>query len=169
MTSRGYFNAERDSALIAAGTHFWCQTCFVARPLDDRSPDERYCQACYCLLSKEAEMLGSHVKEPDWIPGKLQKIEGKKLPPIPQGGGGNMATVKGDKSEVAIIKPVTSKVTHGKRGPKYRGDLPLDLISQWQSEGMGSKAIARRLNAEYGIKVGFRTVARILSGQRVLV
>ena len=40
--------------LKRAGTHFFCQGCLVHRPLDDRSPDERYCQQCCDFLLQEA-------------------------------------------------------------------------------------------------------------------
>ena len=44
--------------------------------------------------------------------------------------------------------------------------LPRELISQWAGEGMGSKAIASKLNSELGIKVSYKTVQRVLSGER---
>ena len=80
-----------------------------------------------------------------------------------------MATVKTKNSEVAIIQPVTPKVArNGKRGPKYK-KLPLTEIKRWATGGMGSKAISRKLAKDYGINVGFRTVARVLSGERLMV
>jgi hypothetical protein len=72
-----------------------------------------------------------------------------------------MATVNGKKSEVAIIQATVGK----KRGRK-QGDLPLELIKKWASEGMDSKRIASRLNTEHGIEVSFRTIARVMKGER---
>jgi hypothetical protein len=54
-----------------------------------------------------------------------------------------------------------------KRGPKSR-DLPIAVIEGLSSEGLGAEAIASLLK-DRGVKVGFRTVARILDGQRVQV
>jgi len=76
-----------------------------------------------------------------------------------------MATVKDKKSEVAIILPPGQKVTREKRGPKHK-PLPVELITQWASDGMGYKRITARLEAECDIEVGFRTVARIIKGER---
>jgi len=76
----------------------------------------------------------------------------------------NMSTVNGKKSEVDIIQPPVSKVTHEKRGPKQKA-LPQELIKQWVGEGMGSKAIASRLKSELGIKVSYKTVQRALSNK----
>ena len=32
---------------------FFCTACLVSKPLDDISPDERYCQGCYEVLENE--------------------------------------------------------------------------------------------------------------------
>ena len=55
-----------------------------------------------------------------------------------------------------------------KRGPIVQA-LPVEVITQWYDEGMGSKAIATRLRKEYGISTSYRTILRVISGQRVLV
>jgi hypothetical protein len=140
-----YFDIKRDNELIAAGTHFWCQTCLMARPLDDQSPDPRYCQGCYDFLCKEAEMLPPKRGRPQWVP-KAQGLV-PKLPSVSEHTPQIMSTVK--------------------RGPKHKA-LPVKLITQWASEGMGSKAIAVRLKGE-GVEISYKTIQRLLSGQRVLV
>jgi hypothetical protein len=156
------FDIKRDNELIAAGTHFWCEACLVARPLDDRSPDERYCQDCYDFLRKEAEMLTGHIKKPTWIPCKNGQ---KNQPHVSPYGGGNMSTLGEEIIEVDIIQPSVAKVTRGKRGPKPKV-LPNELIKQWAGEGMGSKAIASKLNNELDIEVSYKTIQRVLSGER---
>jgi hypothetical protein len=156
------FDIKRDNELIAAGTHFWCEACLVARPLDDRSPDERYCQDCYDFLRKEAEMLTGHIKKPTWIPCKNGQ---KNQPHVSTYGGGNMSTLGEEIIEVDIIQPSVAKVTRGKRGPKPKV-LPNELIKQWAGEGMGSKAIASKLNNELDIEVSYKTIQRVLSGER---
>jgi hypothetical protein len=83
-----------------------------------------------------------------------------------------MSTLESKKSEVDIITPSVSTrpiVKRIRRGPKHRTDLPVEVIMQWAGEGMGSKVIAARLKAEHGIIVSYKTIQRILAGQRVLV
>ena len=77
-----------------------------------------------------------------------------------------MSTVESTKNEVDIIKSQTAKRTNGKRGPKLKS-LPQEVVIQWASEGMGSKAIASQLKREQGIDVSYKTIQRILSGERV--
>ena len=64
-----------------------------------------------------------------------------------------------------IIEAPVAKVTREKRGPKHKA-LPHELITQWAGEGMGSKAIASKLNSELSIKVSYKTVQRTLAGER---
>ena len=76
-----------------------------------------------------------------------------------------MSPLESKKIEVDIIHPPGATRTSGKRGPKHRS-LPEDLIRHLAGEGMGSKAIAARLKAEHRVKVSYRTIQRILSGER---
>lgn len=167
MPISGYFDFKRDTKIVNAGG-FFCQACLVGKPLDDISPDSRYCRGCYEFLNKEASILPAG-KHPRWVPKTPQpKIRGEKPIPVPQDAVLIMATVKGKKSEVAIIQPPVAKVTHEKRGPKHK-DLPVELITQWVGEGMGYKRIAAKLKAEHDINVGFRTIARAVKGERLLI
>jgi len=77
----------------------------------------------------------------------------------------NMSTLNDKKSEVDIFKPSVGKVTREKRGPKHKA-LPHELIKHWAGEGMGSKAIASKLNSELGINVSYKTIQRTLAGER---
>lgn len=162
----GYFNTERDNALITAGTHFWCHGHLTAVPIDEQSPDSRYCEGCYKFLCKEAEMLPSHTKKATWVPKKpIAKIGAKKSPHVPQDGGGILSTVEGKKFTVDKIKAPVSKVIREKRGRKQTG-LPLDYIKQLAEAGMGYKKIAARVKVEYGVNCSYRTIARIVKGER---
>jgi hypothetical protein len=161
MPNSGYFDTKRDIEIEKAGG-FWCHTCLVSHPATEQSPDPRYCQGCYEFLLREAEML-SPGKYPKWIP-KPQKAL-KKQYQVSQHGDGIMSTVEGKKIEVDIINPPDAIRTSTKRGPKHR-QLPEDLIRQLASEGMGSKVIAARLEARRGIIVSYKTIQRILSGER---
>jgi len=169
-----YFDVKRENELIASGTHFWCEGCLYARPVDDRSPDPRYCQSCYGVLSHEASLLSAG-KHPAWVPRTPKPSSavksGSKTTPknqyhIPQDVVLNMSTLNDQKSKVDIIQPVPPKVTREKRGPKTT-ELPDDLIRQWASEGVGSKAISTRLRAE-GFFVSYKTIQRRLQGVLVL-
>ena len=168
-----YFNAKRDRELIAAGTHFFCHACLVAKPASEQSPDERYCQGSYEFLLKEAKLLPA-TKHPKWIPKShsnavrgavAREIRGEKPIPVVVDGVLNMSTVNGKNSKVDIFEPSVAKVTRGKRGPKQK-PLPQELIKQWAGEDMGSKAIATRLKADTGVTVSYKTIQRLLSGKR---
>jgi len=162
MPNDGYFDIKRDNELIAAGTHFWCEVCLVAQPLDDQSPDKRYCLGCYDFLNKEAEMLresGSRSR-PGWLPTASPDTKrgvrkcGDTQSPIQQ----NLSTLKDEKSTVDIIRPRI-----GKRGPR-KMELPEEKIKRLYNDAMGAKAIATHLKREHGIHVSYKTIQRLLSG-----
>lgn len=155
----GYFSATRDREVIEAGG-FFCTACLMGKPASDQSADPRYCQGCYEFLLEEAELYNSR-RNTAWHPEKADK----KAAHIPRDMRTIMATVKDKISTVAIIPSSVRKVARGKRGPKHKA-LPVELIMQWAGEGMGSKKIAARLGNEYGLEVSFRTVARVISGDR---
>jgi len=169
--ARGSFDSRRDGILIAAGTHFFCGGHLSAVPIEDSSPDPRYCRSCYIFLLIEARALPPKARKPDWIPIKekaVAKREAKNSADLTGVHAGINATVKSKNATVALILPAVGKVTREKRGPKHR-DLPEDLIRQWAGQDMGSKAITSRLKTELGIVIGFRTVAKIIKGERLLV
>jgi len=164
MPNDGYFNIKRDNELIAAGTHFWCEACVVARPLGNQSPDPRYCLHCYEVLVKEAAMLkdAGSWRRPGWLPVTCSnakrgaKKTGDTQSPIPR----NMSTLKDEIITVDIIRPRI-----GKRGPR-KMELPDYKIKQLHNNGMGAKAIATQLKREHGIEVSYKTIQRVLSGER---
>ncbi len=166
MTNYAKGLAEEEGSCQLGG--FFCHACVVDKPVSEQSPDSRYCQACYDFLLKEAERLPDN-KHPKWIPraqskkDSTGKIGHQKSIQVSGDVVLIMSTVNGKKSEVDIIQPPVGKVTRGKRGPKQK-PLPQELIEQWAGEGMGSKAIASKLNSELGIKVSYKTIQRLLSG-----
>lgn len=149
---------------------FFCEACLVGKSIIEQSPDSRYCRGCHGFLLKEAEILPDN-KHPKWVPkaqskkDSIGKIGHQK--PIQVSGDMvlNMSTLNGKKSEVDIIPPLVATRTVLRRGPKHR-QLPEDLIRQLAGEGMGSKAIATRLKIEYGRKISYKTIQRVLSGER---
>lgn len=166
MANDGYFDVKRNIAIINAGG-FFCQGCLVGKPTGEVSPDPRYCQGCYEFLLKEAEM-DSGRRSGDWKPVKPHKKaekEDKVVAQVSEDVRGIMSPLESKKFEGDIIPPPVGKVTREKRGPKHR-PLPEDLIMRLAGEGLGAKAIAVRLRVEHGIKVSYKTIQRILSGER---
>ncbi|GAH69498.1 unnamed protein product [marine sediment metagenome] len=159
------FDIKQDMAIVKAGG-FFCQACLVGKPASEQSPDERYCQGCYEFLLEEAKMLvTARQKRPEWVPKKTLRKSTKEVAQVSDYMRKNMATVEDEKSKVAIIPPSVAPAKVAKRGPKPRA-LPVELITQWASEGIGYKRIAARLKVECGIEVGFRTIARVVKGER---
>lgn len=176
MGITGYFSIERDQE-IANNGGFFCQACLVGKPLDDISPDPRYCLGCYEVLSAEAIMVQGIKRK--WVPkAPSAKIGRKKEVKVEKGVGAVlpiMSTIKHEekkppkpkpKEKVDIIPRPAGKVTH-KRGPKHKA-LPEELITRWASEGMRNKAIAAELRKR-DIVISPKTIQRIKKGQRVLV
>ena len=156
--------AGGDLAAAGPGALFFCEACLVDKPLDDRSADPRYCQGCCDFLLKEASLFPAKIR-PAWMP----KISARKVLPIPQDTVLIMSTTNdpiiysGHNSPPAPLpRPVL------KRGPKPRF-LPEDLIKDLAARGKGSKAIAGELKKENDITVSYKTVERILKGQRVMI
>jgi hypothetical protein len=167
------FSAARDRALIKAGTHFYCQGHLGARPIEEQSEDPRYCRSCCVFLSQEAEQ--SHSKAA-WVP----KVSGKKIRAKPSADAvqdtphaDRTPPVKGDtipaqrpvpspKSQPIMSTPKPSLVI--RRGPKQK-NLPVGEIKRWAKKGLGSKRISAKLK-EQGVEVSYKTIQRILNGQR---
>jgi hypothetical protein len=163
---REYFEQMYRPELKWAGTHFLCNACLVHRPQENRSPDERYCMECYDFLVDEVNHMGMRgvTRRPDWMPREapLQEENEKKVVPYVSG---IMSPMNDEKSEVDIIKPAPPKKEVAKRGRKQR-QLPIELIEQLHSQDMGSKAIASSLKARQGVVVSYKTIQRILKGER---
>ena len=146
MPDNGYFSIRRDNEITRTGG-FMCYGCLLGKQTDEQSSDPRYCQICYDVLLNEAELLDPR-SHPKWVPRNAPdaKIGRGKLNNVSQDSVSNMSTLE-------------------KRGPKRR-ELPEDLIRQMQSKEMGSKAIATMLHTERGLKVSYKTIQRVLSGER---
>ena len=149
---------------------FWCKTHLEDLPVSKQSPDNRYCQDCYDVLSEEVRLLSPKQGKPDWIPDPSkypvgEATESKSDSPNTAGVSQHdtliLRTLNQEKSEVCIIPSMTPKRNNFKRGWKQM-ELPDDLIIHWADEGMGSKAITSRLKHEYGIKVHYSTIQRRL-------
>lgn len=68
---------------MKTATGFFCEACLSDKPLDDISPDLRYCQGCYNFLSNEARRLDRKAI-PFWVPrakGAVEPLHRRKYPP----------------------------------------------------------------------------------------
>jgi len=136
------FDSKRDNELIKAGTHFWCQTCVVARPLKEQSPDPRYCKSCYVFLKAEASLITS-TKRPGWIPKKQSPVSGGVDSTLP---------------------PVKSRPDASQGHPKIKR-LPRKRILEMANAGISPRIIAGRLKAGYRIKVSGKDISHYLKEQ----
>jgi len=168
--SENYFDIKCDLEIVRTGG-FFCCACVVGKPAEEQSPDPRYCYTCYKLLLKEAEMdtrrQGNAWKPINPAPKPIRV--GKKTAQVSRDMRTIMSPLENEKTEVDIIQPPTlSGVvmrTGAKSGPKHK-QLPQELIIEWASEGMGSKAITTKLKGEHGIHISYKTIQRVLSGER---
>jgi hypothetical protein len=153
---RSQFDGERDNELVATGTFFWCKSCVVARPLAEKSPDDRYCQRCFDVLLKEAELEGRRAG--DWRPQKGKRAAEPSTD--------SLLTADEDVSrDNAGCDTVTHKELVGGNGVT---DLLTDRIRVLAGQGMSCRAIEVEL-AKEKVTVSYRTIARRLKGQGVLV
>jgi len=80
-----------------------------------------------------------------------------------------MSTINDRKNRSGHNSPAgPQQNTIGKRGPKFRDDIPLDLIDELSRQDNGPRAIASILKGQ-GIIVSYKTIQRILAGQRQLI
>ncbi len=124
--------------------------------------DIRYCNFCQPIIEQEYAITAQHqCRKTKYKPVKKDEVyetigaEEKTI----------MSTLKPKSSTVDIINPPTPIRPIGKRGPKHK-ELPEDLIKQMADDGMGSKAIATRLSVQSDVDVSYKTVQRVLSGER---
>jgi len=144
---------------------FFCQACLEDNPPNEASPDERYCQDCYEFLLEEAKLLSAG-QFPKWRPQhNKQKIEGEKTIPVSPDEYPIMSNMESKNFVLDKIQPSVATKVISNRGRKRRA-LPLELITQLADEGLGSWAIASRLKDEQSLDISYKTIQRILSGER---
>jgi hypothetical protein len=156
----GQFQGLRDSHNLIKSKlgMFWCYTHLTDLPLEKQSPDPRYCQECYALLLHEVDDMkssGNHHK-PWWIPKPANKKNVQAVEQLAP----NMSTLNRQKTTVDKLDPPIPVRPIVHPGPKSMA-LPLDRIVKLAADGMGSKLIARQLNAD-GIEVSYKTIQRLL-------
>ena len=148
MTDRWQFDIVKDNEIVNAGG-FFCQACVVGKPLDDISPDPRYCQGCYDVMVAEAELLTERgiTKKPQWIPRKVENMDTRPAATTPTGKN----------------KPCKKPVTAGIKGDsKYIDDVTAK-IGDMSQRGMSCRTIQEELSKD-GVTISYRTIARRLQG-----
>lgn len=125
-----YYQLIYQPELKRAGTHFFCHCCLVHRPLDDRSPDERYCQQCCEFLLKEADI--QRIKRADWIP----RTSGQDTPSdsgdTPQAGGDDVTKIA-DKGIIPTAEETGILLQRKGRGrPRKQDGEPVSRMTQWR-------------------------------------
>jgi len=135
-TPERLFDAQRDSRLITQGSHFFCHACLVARPVESRSADSRYCQQCCDFLTAEGAILQRGTRRPSWLP---------------CGGGMGGQNNTGSRNSVSFLA-----------APKKRGrravELPGAVITGLIADGIPRKEVAARMG------VSERTLRRKIKG-----
>lgn len=160
-----YFDIERDEQFLC-----FCQACLTGKPESERSSkDARYCLECQPLIEGEYKIRGEK-----YIPVPLDiniqtedtsqaKSSPSKTQPIE-------TSIEKEKKKMSTLNSPSLKVDNFRPGgrPKiYRKlQLPDDKIKQLHQEGLGAKAIASQLERERGIDVSYKTIQRVLSGER---
>ncbi len=149
------FDIKRDNAIIEAGG-FWCSACLSGKPAGEQSRDPRYCQGCYDGLMIEAKLLGRRAG--NWRPKKGKRVAEPTT--------GSVVMVDNDVSSKNMdCDTVAHEGFPGRQGVTA---IMQDTIRVLAGQGMSCRVIEKELLKE-NITVSYRTIARHLKGQGVLV
>jgi hypothetical protein len=150
---------------------FFCHSCLTGRPLDARSPDERYCRSCYLYLTEEMIMAKeNNKKKAAWWP---EMTTAEKTTPTEGFEKCAKTTNKNSTNEtlptgVFAQLPVEKIKADGGSGGRPVKDLPVERIKDLYAQGGKVTDILKQLKAE-GYEVSRRTIYNILAGQRVMI
>jgi len=153
-----YFNIGRDKELPC-----FCEGCLVGKTEEQMSPkDIRYCVECQQFIEQDFEGLGRLARYRSVAPqSDIETVETVAITSCPYAETETkMSTLNQESATVDKFRPRGRPKTYKKR------NLPVEEIQQLHQNGLGSKAIATRLNKENGIDVSYKTIQRVLSGQR---
>jgi hypothetical protein len=153
-----YFDFTRDKKFS-----YFCQGCLVGKTEEYISKkDVRYCITCQPLVEKGYDQLrqkytpipynGQNHREDTHINADIQIPIGEQKT--------KMSTLNSTSPTVDNFRWMGRPKVYKKRL------LPEDKINQLNKEGIGAKAIATYLKTEADIFVSYKTVQRVLSGER---
>ena len=133
----------------------FCWACSTGKTEQEMSPkDPRYCILCQRIIEEEYALVAEHTG---------RKSRYKPVAYIEKD------TTK-EKTKKSTLNQTSAKVDNfNPRGrPKVykKRSLPEDKIKHLHQQGMGAKAIASQLKRECGIIVSYKTIQRVLSGER---
>ncbi len=157
-----YFSIKRDLEIEGDGG-FWCEACIIGKPQTEASPDPRYCQGCFEVLSEEAKLDKSWARS-GWKPiispsdnAVDSKIEGEKPTTYPDGQA-EVLTRTNILQNRALQNPTRNPRIN--LGGRPRKEAPIKDIMRLSKQGLGVRGVARELNLSPSM------VSRVLSGKR---
>jgi len=119
------------------------------------SQDKHYCQQCYDSLKADEYRFDGKATET-----KIAVLTTEPMQSPMKEQETKMSTLNSTSPEVDNFRPRGRPKTYEKRA------LPDGIIKQLHDDGMGAKAIATNLKTEEGIDVSYKTIQRVLSGER---
>ena len=157
----GYFDIKRDM-----GFPYFCEGCLIGKTEEEMSKrDIRYCVECQPFIEAEYKIRGEKHGRYIPIPAEMpQDIS------TPQNDAPMRKVAEKEKEKMSTLNPPS--LTVDKFRPRGRPKaynkrlLPDEKIKQLHKGGMGPKAIATLLKREQGIDVSYKTIQRVLSGER---
>lgn len=160
---KGYFDITRDNHK----SPFFCQACLVGKLLSERSEkDIRYCNECQPVIEYEYSLLSDRSHSKRYKPIKPEtSFEASEAAHVDMDTGEEKTKMSTSNENIVTVD---NFVPRGRPKTYKKRELPEELIKQLHNndEGLGSKAIASKLKAEQGIDVSYKTIQRILAGQR---
>ncbi len=153
-----YFDVTRDKQFA-----YFCRGCLEGKTKEQISKrDTRYCVTCQPLVEREyaqirqryTPILYNHQNpQEDTLYNADKEIHtGEQNTKI---------------STLNLASPTVDNFRPRGRPETYKKRLlPNDKIKQLHKDGMGAKAITTKLKKEEGIDVSYKTIQRILSGER---
>lgn len=151
----GKFDIKRDKQFP-----YFCEACLVGKREDEMSGEDiRYCVGCQQVIEESYSLsadTGSHLGR--YTP----QEQAEKVAPMEMDIGKEKMKMSTLNQNIATVD---IKRAGGRIKPRRKRELPEGLIKQL-SEGMGSKAVASKLKRDKGIDVSYKTIQRLLAGER---
>ena len=149
---------------------FFCDGHLDFLPLEKQSRDIRYCKECFAVI----ENSNPQTDRDYWVPGKGIFISGGReyvLTPdlrtvcrgteqeMLAGGHRRTATAAPEMAKASVPTPKVGVIHHPRSFGTPLKDLPADKIKALRGQGLGTRAIVKKLREE-GIKASRMTVYR---------
>ena len=144
----------------------FCEACLRDKTEEQMSQkDIRYCLDCQPII-EDAYRFQAPGKRTRYKPIPASKIKGGLSPHI-------QIPIDEQKTKMSILNSPSPTMDNfrprGRPETYKKRSLPGEQIKQLHEDGMGAVAIATQLKREQGIDVSYKTIQRILSGERKCV